>query len=60
LDIVNKINYPVDLIEVKRWVEKDNQLLLVNKLEEEPRQRPKPVTGLQVYYAEFYKKQYNK
>ncbi|MHC1630858.1 MAG: hypothetical protein ACXQT4_00955 [Methanotrichaceae archaeon] len=60
LDIVNKINYPVDLIEVKRWVEEDNQLLLVNKLEEEIRHRPKPVTGLQVYDAEFYKKQYNK
>ena len=60
LDIVNKINYPVDLIEVKRWVEGDNQLLLVNKLEEELRYRLKPVTGIQVYNAEFYKKQYNK
>jgi len=60
LDIVNKINYPVDLIEVKRWVEEDNQLLLVNKLEEELRRPSKPVTGLQVYDAEFYKKQYNK
>lgn len=60
LDIVNKINYPVDLIEVKRWVEGDNQLLLVNKLEEELRRPSKPVTGLQVYDAEFYKKQYNK
>lgn len=60
LDIVNKINYPVDLIEVKRWVEEDNQLLLVNKLEEELRRPSKPVTGLQVYDVEFYKKQYNK
>jgi hypothetical protein len=47
LDIVNKINYSVDLIEVKRWVEGENQLLLVNKLEEEKRVQPKPVSGLQ-------------
>jgi len=30
LDVVNKINYPVDLIEIKRWVEGGNQFLLVN------------------------------
>ena len=60
LDIVNKINYPVDLIEIKRWVEEDNQLLLVNKLEEDIRSRPKPVSGLQIYDADFYKKEYNK
>jgi hypothetical protein len=60
LDIVNKINYPVDLIEVKRWVEEGDQLLLVNKLEEERRIPPKPVSGLQVYDEEFYKREYNK
>ena len=61
LDIVNKINYPVDLIEVNRWVEADNQLLLVRKLEsEEKKTRPKPVNGLQTYNGEFYKREYNK
>jgi len=60
LDIVNKINYPVDLIEVKRWVEGDNQFLLMNKLEEESKTRPKPVSGLQMYDEEFYRKQYNR
>jgi len=60
LDIVNKINYPVDLVEIKRWVEGENQLLLVNQLEEEARVKPKPVTGLRVYDEEFYKKEYNK
>lgn len=59
LDIVNKINYPVDLIEVKRWVEEDNQLLLVNKLEEETKYKPRPVAGLEVYDEAFYKKHYN-
>jgi len=60
LDIVNKINYPVDLIEVKRWVEGENHLLLVNKLEEEKRVPPKPVSGLQMYDEEFYKKEFDK
>jgi len=60
LDIVNRINYPVDLIEIKRWVEDDNQLLLVNKLEEEIKSKSKPVSGLQIYDEDFYKKEYNR
>ena len=60
LDIVNKINYQVDLIEVKRWVEDSNELLLVNKLEEEKKKKVSPVKGLGNYDEEFYKKEYNK
>lgn len=61
LDIVNKINYPVDLIEVKRWVEEDNQLLLVNRLEiEKGKLKPPPVTGLEIYNEAFYKRYFNK
>ena len=61
LDIVEKINYPVDLIEVKRWVEGKNTLFLVNKLEPDKKNIVhKPVSGLQEYDEEFYKKQYNK
>ena len=61
LDMVNKINYPVDLIEVNRWVEADNQFLLLRKLEpEERKNRPKPVNGIQTYDDEFYKIEYNK
>lgn len=60
LDIVNKINYPVDLIEITRWVENSNQLLLVNKLEQEKGPRIKTVKGLGPYDEEFYKKEYNK
>lgn len=60
LDIVNKIDYPVDLIEIKRWVEDSNHLLLVNKLEEEKKKKVHPVKGLGTYDAEFYKKEYNK
>ena len=55
LDIVNKINYPVDLIEVKRWVETGNSFLLVNRLEsEQPRRVARPVSGLEIYDADFY------
>ena len=61
LDIVDKINYQVDLIEVNRWIEGDNHLLFVNKLEkEEKKSKFKPVTGLENYDEEFYKKEYNK
>lgn len=60
LDIVEKINYPVDLIEVKRWVEGENVLLLVTKLEPEPRAKSKPATGLPTYDEGFYTSQYNK
>jgi hypothetical protein len=61
LGIVEKINYAVDLIEVKRWVEGDNQLLLVDKLEqEEKKARTKVVSGLQIYDETFYKTNYNK
>lgn len=61
LDIVDKINYPVDLIEVKRWVEEKNSLYLVNKLEADPKvTRIKPTSGMQIYDEEFYKKEYNK
>lgn len=60
LDIVDKINYQVDLIEANRWVEGDNQLLLVKRLEtEEKKSKTKPVTGLQTYDEQFYKQLYN-
>lgn len=55
LDIVNKINYPVDLIEVKRWIETGNSFLLVNRLEsEQPKRAARPVSGLETYDADFY------
>ncbi len=61
LDFVNKINYSVDLIEVKRWADEENQFLLVNKLEKERKEaKVKPVTGLVAYDYNFYKKEYNK
>ena len=60
LDIVNKINYTVDLIEVKRWVEGEHHLLLVNKLEEDKKSKVSTVSGLETYDADFYKHHFNK
>jgi hypothetical protein len=60
LDLVNKIRYPVDLIEIKRWVDENNQLLLVNILEPEKEyKKSKPVSGLEDYNEDFYKKERN-
>lgn len=60
LELVDKINYPVDLIEVKHWIEGENQWLLVNKLEPEEKKKIKPVKGLPKYDREFYESEYNK
>jgi hypothetical protein len=59
-DIANKINYAVDLIEIKRWVEGEHHLLLVNKLEEEKKPKTRPVRGMGIYDEEFYKSERNK
>jgi len=59
LDLVDKINYDVDLIEVTRWVEGDNDFLLVNTLELEPTKPPGGVHGRPVYDEAFYKSQRN-
>ncbi len=60
LELVNTINYPVDLVEIKRWVEGPNHFLLVNKLEPERPKKVKTARGLGVYDPEFYESHYNK
>jgi hypothetical protein len=60
LDLVNRITYPVDLIEVKRWVEGANEFLLVNRLEPDAViSRRRPVSGARVYDEAFYKSERN-
>ncbi len=59
LNIVDRINYRVDLVEVKRWVDGENNLLLVTKLEPEIKPRTKPVSGLSSYDEAHYLKNYN-
>ncbi len=61
LNIVNKINYPVDLVEIKRWREENNDFFLVKHLEAEKTTiNTNPVSGLRIYDADFYQNQYNK
>lgn len=60
LDLVNRITYSVELIEVKRWVEGENAFLFVNKLEPEiANNRRRPVSGARIYDTAFYKSQRN-
>jgi len=59
LDLVEKINYPVDLIEIKRWGDGDKEILFVNRLEPAPRGASKPASGQAVYDEKFYKTIYN-
>jgi len=59
LEFVNKINYTVDLFEVRQYVDNDNQFLFLNKLEVENPKRVKTVRGLMEYNEEYYKTIYN-
>lgn len=59
LDSVSRINYPVDLIEVKRWKDKNDSILIFNKLEQEKKIKTSPISGLETYDKAFYKRQYN-
>jgi len=60
LDAVAKINYEVDLIEIKRWIEKSAEFLLVNKLEHTHSKKVRPVRGTMVYDRMFYEQRKNK
>ncbi len=61
LKFVDKVNYTIELIEIKRWVESENEIFLVNKLENNERtHKIRTTSGLEVYDEDFYKKNYNK
>jgi len=60
LDIVEKISYQVDFVEVNRWVEGTNLFFLVARLEPEKKTKPRPIAGMQAYDEAFYKREYNK
>jgi hypothetical protein len=59
LENVNKIAYPVDLIEIGRWSHAKQSWLLVNKLEAISNKRVKPVSGLRIYDKSVYENLYN-
>ena len=61
LQFVERINYAVDLVEIKRWVDGDNQLIMVNRLEQEiKRGKNKTTKGLPTYDEKYYKTEFNK
>lgn len=60
LALVGKINYPVDLVEVTRWIADGDEFLLVNRLESEIPPKVRPVRGLPDYGRDFYEAHYNK
>lgn len=58
--LADKINYPVDLVEISRWIDGGDELYLVNRLERETsKQKVRPVSGLGQYDEAFYKSEYN-
>jgi hypothetical protein len=60
LKLINRIRYEVDLIEIKRWVEKNNEFLLVNNLKPVIEKRSKTTKGLVNYDQSFYESRRNK
>ncbi len=59
LEHVNKIAYPVDLIEIGRWSHTKESWLLVNKLEAVSNKRVRPVSGLKTYDQSSYESIFN-
>ncbi len=59
LRTVNKINYEVELLEINKFAVKDNEFILVDKLEPEDRQSVRTTRGLGVYDRDFYLENYN-
>ena len=60
LEHVNKITYPVELIEVTRWAAKSDLWLLANRLEPVLTKRAMPVSGLQTYDRAAYEELHNR
>lgn len=60
LKLINRIRYEVDLIEITRWKEKNNEFLLVNNLKPVTEKRSKTTKGLSTYDQSFYESRRNK
>ncbi len=58
--IKRSINYEVDLIEVKRFIEAKNEFILVEKIEDKEIVSIRTTTGMESYNREFYEKYRNK
>lgn len=58
--LIGKINYNIELVEVKRFETDDSEIVVLNKLEEDEESRIKTTKGLENYDKEFYEKHRNK
>jgi hypothetical protein len=58
--LLRKINYNVELIEVKRFLTEHGEIILLNKLEEELESQKRTVRGLEVYDKDYQKLHRNK
>ena len=54
LRLLKKINYNIELVEIKRFLISNDEVILLNQLEEEP-EIIRPARGLESYDKEFYK-----
>lgn len=60
LMVADKINYQVDLVEINRWIDGEDELYFVNRLEPEAKSKPaRPVSGTEIYDEKFYRETYS-
>jgi len=52
--LVKKIGYPVDLIEVKKFVVRKDEFIIVRKLEEPDAESKRPTGGREIYDRAYY------
>lgn len=57
--LINRITYPLDLIEFKKFSDGTNDYIFLNKLIVGEEKVAKPVSTIRYYDEEFYKKYYN-
>ena len=59
-NLVSKIGYQVDLLEVQQWTHRDQQFLLVDRIDPEDSKRIRVIKGLEEYGLAFYESNRNK
>lgn len=57
--LINRITYPVELIEFKKFNDGTNDYVFLNKLIVEEQKAARPISTVREYDQEFYKKHYN-
>ena len=58
--LANKINYPVQFLQIKRFSIDKDEFILTDQLEPEPDVKRRPTTGQEVYDEDYYLRNYNR